>query len=48
MATFKFRAKDLLIYSYLHTNESNFYSRSLEHGLEFVTYYTCIEKRGKQ
>ena len=25
-----------------------FYSRSLEHGLEFVTYYTCIEKRGKQ
>ena len=25
-----------------------FYSRSLEHGLEFVAYYTCIEKRGKQ
>ena len=44
MATFKFRARDLLIYSHLGTNESKFYSRSLENGLEFMSHIIHVLK----
>ena len=48
MATFKFRAKDLLIYSHLRTNESNFLQSFVRTWIGIYAYYLCIEKRGKQ